>query len=220
VVPHHNYASLPNTAGRIEARRRLRIPRGARVLLVFGAIRNEAERRLVLSGFRHARVPHKVLLVSRWRENLAEVSWIRLKYWLRDLHRMYYRMHPRYHFNYGFVEEKDAQLYLNAADVLLIPRLHVLNSGNVTLGMTFGKVVVGPDSLDVGELLRTTGNVVFDPDRPQTVAAAIEQAMQLAEQGEIGPANRTLALREWSADQCAQRYFDFFSQVLGRRQAA
>ena len=108
-------------------------------------------------------------------------------------------------------------MYLNAADVLFIPRLHVLNSGNITLGMTFGKVVVGPDSLDVGHLLKTTGNVVFDPDQPETASAAIQRAMVLAAQGEVGPANQRLALSDWSADQCADQYIDFFNSLTDAR---
>ena len=142
IVPHHNYTSLPNTISREEARRQLGIPADSRVMLVFGAIRNLEERDLILQTFQGLHAKRKVLLVSRWKETLAKVSWIRLKYWLRDLNRLYYRLHPSYRFNYGFVEEEDTQLYLNAADVLFIPRLKVLNSGNITLGMTFGKVVV------------------------------------------------------------------------------
>jgi len=217
VIPHHNYASLPNEKSRELARSALGIPRKSNVLLVFGSIRNDAERDLILDSFYNANAQNKFLLVSRWREKLTNVSWIRLKYWLRDLTRLYYRIHPRYRFNYGFVEEKDTQLYLNAADVLFIPRLHVLNSGNITLGMTFGKVVVGPDSLDVGHLLKTTGNVVFDPDRPEPAAAAVEQAMDLVRENKVGPANRHLAFSEWSADQCADRYFAFFSELTKAR---
>ena len=217
VVPHHNYSSLPNLISREEARRHLGIAGNARVVLVFGAIRNDDERELILNSFRQLRIPGKVLLVSRWREKLAQVSWIRLKYWLRDLNRLYYRLHPQYRFNYSFVEEEDAQIYMNAADVLLIPRLHVLNSGNVTMGMSFGKVVVGPDSLDVGHLLRSTGNAVFDPDRPETAAAAIERAMELARENRIGPANRERALSEWSAEQCADQYVDFFRELTDIR---
>lgn len=217
IIPHHNYTSLPDVIGRSEARRHLGIPEKARVVLVFGAIRNEAEKELILGTFRKLKVPHKLLLVSRWKERLREISWIRLKYWVRDLTRLYYRLHPGYHFNYGFVEEEDTQLYLNAADVMLIPRLWVLNSGNITLGMTFGKVVVGPDSWDVGELLRQTGNPVFDPDRPETAAAAVEQGLRLAAEGKVGPANRELALKEWSAAQCADLYVDLYRRVLEKR---
>lgn len=216
IIPHHNYASLPDRVGRDEARRRLGIRRDAAVVLVFGAIRNDAERELVLSAFRGLRRRGKVLLVSRWREKLRKIRWIRLKYWVRDLTRWWYRVHPRYHFNYGFVAEEDTQLYLNAADVLFIPRLWVLNSGNVTLGMTFGRVVVGPDSWDVGELLRETGNPVFDPDRPETAVAALEEGLRLAEAGGVGEANKRLALGEWSAAQCAAKYLDLYRAVQAR----
>jgi len=213
IVPHHNYTSLPNALGREEARHRLGIAPAAKVMLVFGAIRNDAEKQLILETFRHMNVPGKLLLVSRWRETLRKVSWIRLKYWMRDLARLYYNLHPSYHFNYGFVEEVDTQLYLNAADVLFIPRLWVLNSGNITLGMTFGKVVVGPNAWDVGELLSATGNPVFDPDHPDTAAAAVEEGFRLASEGEIGPTNQELALREWGADICAAQYLDLYQAV-------
>ncbi|QDV69536.1 hypothetical protein Poly24_32520 [Rosistilla carotiformis] len=217
IVPHQNYASLPNDVSRAEARKRLRIPKDANVMLAFGAIRNDAERELVLDTFHRMRSPHKVLLVSRWREKLADVSWIRLRDWIRDLKRLYYRIHPAYRFNYGFVEEDDTQLYLNAADVLFIPRFHVLNSGNVTLGMTFGKVVVGPDSWDVGHLLRERGNVVFDPDHPETAASAMEHAMNLAAEGRVGSANRQIALDEWDIEQCGDRYSNIFEELVSAR---
>ena len=203
VIPHHNYASLPNEISRREARRKLGIPETARVMLVFGAIRSNDERQLILDTFEALDVKTKLLLISRWREVLPEVSWIRLKYWLRDLKRLYYQLHPRFHLNYGFVEEADTQVYLNAADVLFIPRLWVLNSGNVTLGMTFGRVVVGPDAWDVGELLRSTGNPVFDPDRPAEAAAAVEKGFELAEAGVVGESSRRLALEHWRPEQCA-----------------
>ncbi len=210
VIPHHNYASLPNEVSREEARRRLGLAANAEVLLIFGMVRSNAERELILETFQAIRQPNKILLVSRWRENLADVEWIRLKYWLRDLTRLYYRLHPQYRLNYGFVEESDTQLYVNAADVLFIPRLRVLNSGNITLGMTFGRVVVGPDSWDIGELLRSTGNPVFDPDDPSTAAAAVEQAFQLAKAGKVGAMNREHALRHWTPQQCADQYVNFF----------
>lgn len=217
VIPHHNYASLPNNISRNEARKQLGIPQKANVLLIFGAIRNDEERALILNSFHKMNTSNKLLLVSRWREKLTNVSWVRLKYWLRDLTRLYYKWHPRYRFNYDFVEEKDTQLYLNAADVLLIPRLHVLNSGNITLGMTFGKVIVGPDSLDVGHLLKSTGNVVFDPDKPESAVTAIEEAISLAKLGKLGKSNQQLALSAWSADKCANQYYTFFTTLMKER---
>ena len=214
IIPHHNYASLPNELSRQEARSKLGIPQRANVMLVFGAVRNgDTERDLILNTFQALDVPRKFLLVSTWREKLASVKWIRLKYWLRDVTRLYYRLHPRYHFNYAFVAEADAQIYLQAADVLFIPRLRVLNSGNITLGMTFGKVVVGPDSWDVGEVLKKMGNPVFDPERPETAAAAAGEGFRLASAGRVGRCNREIALREWGVDQLGQMYVELFRQL-------
>lgn len=213
VIPHHNYATLPNTISRDQARAQLGIPPDRKVMLVFGAIRNQQEKSLILETFKGVAIRKKLLLVSRWKEQLAKVRWIRLKYWLRDLNRLYYKLHPNYHFNYGFVEEADTQLYLNAADLLFIPRLKVLNSGNITLGMTFGKVVVGPDSWDVGQLLKETGNPVFAPDRPETAVQAVEKGFALAAEGKTGQANQMLALNQWTASQCAEQYLQFFEEV-------
>lgn len=214
IIPHQNYTSLPNHLTRDEARERLGISIDANVMLVFGAIRNDVEKELILETFHGIRSKKKLLLVSRWREQLQKIAWIRLKYWVRDWTRHYYRLHPSYHFNYGFVEEADTQLYLHAADVLFIPRLWVLNSGNVTLGMTFGKVVVGPDSWDVGELLRETGNPVFDPDRPETAIAAVEEGFRLAKEGRIGSLARERALSDWTIEKCAALYVDLYHTVL------
>jgi glycosyltransferase involved in cell wall biosynthesis len=213
VIPHQNYASLPNVMGRAAARSRLGIQPNSRVMLVFGAIRSDAERELILTTFKNSKARGKVLLVSTWREILPEIAWIRFKYWMRDLQRFYYRLHPSYNFGYSFVPEEDTQVYLNAADILFIPRLRVLNSGNVTLGMTFGRVVVGPDSLDVGEILRAAGNPVFDPDTPASAAAAVDRGFQLATNGSIGQENARLAAAEWSVERCARDYVDLFAEL-------
>lgn len=208
IVPHANYASLPNEISRQQARSQLGISPQAKVMLVFGAIRNDDEAQLILDTFNRIQTRDKILLVSRWREKGGPLR--RVERWQRDAKRLYYKLHPRYVFNFGFVKEEDAQLYLNAADVLFIPRLKVLNSGNITLGMTFGKVVVGPNCWDVGELLRETGNVVFDEDHPATASAAMEQAFDLAANTDLGERNRQLALGEWTPAQCAALYLKVY----------
>lgn len=213
VVQIHNYLSLPNDITRTEARRQLGIPDKARVMLVFGAIRNDAERDLILSSFEAARVPKKVLLVSHWREHLAPVSWIRLKYWLRDLGRLKERLNPRHIFSYGYVEESAAQTYLNSADILFIARIDTLSSANVAMGFTFGRVVVGPSSWNVGEMLRHAGNPTFDSSDAASVARAIEQGFELACEGVLGPANREHALFAWDVDTSAEQYIKFFREL-------
>jgi hypothetical protein len=73
---------------------------------------------------------------------------------------------------------------------VLIPRHEALNSGNVFLGFTFGKPVVGPDIGNIGEVLTLTGNPTFDPKCPRTVVDALAKltAMDMAALGRTNEA--------------------------------
>jgi hypothetical protein len=214
MIPHHNYASLSNTIDRNESRRRLGIGQDSAVMLVFGSIRSDDERRLILKTFQGMNIRGKVLLVPTWRERLPRVQWIRLKYWLRNLVRLYHRLHPAYFFSYGFVSEDETQLYLNAADILFIPRLEVLNSGNLILGMTFGRIVVGPDRGNVGAILRSAGMPVFNPEDSADSIAAVERGFLLAAEGTLAVKVRQTAIHEWSVLVTAKAYIDLFSDLL------
>ena len=50
VIPHHNYASLPNTSTKQQARDHLNIDSGTKVMLVFGSIK-EHEKPLIKTAF-------------------------------------------------------------------------------------------------------------------------------------------------------------------------
>jgi glycosyltransferase involved in cell wall biosynthesis len=115
--------------------------------------------------------------------------------------------------NYGLVTNKLLSLQFAASDVVLIQRKKVLNSGNLPMGFYFGKVVVGPDRGNVGEILRETGNPVFDPDDENSVARAVREAFTLAEQGK-GEENRLYAEKNWSPDICARAIVQAYEQAL------
>lgn len=212
IIPHPIYSNLPNTVARNEARKRLRIPADANVMCVFGSITSDRERDLILTAFRRLRLPRKLLLVSRWREKLRNIKWIRLKYWMRDLDRLYCRWHPRYRFGYSRVEDADVQLYFNAADVILTPRIAPLNSGVLVMGMTFGKVVVGANTGSVGEILRDFGNPCFDPADPESVVKAVLLGFAGSASG-LGEMNRQRASREWSLESVVRNHVELFTHL-------
>lgn len=51
---------------------------------------------------------------------------------------------------------------MSVADIALLQRVKILNSGSLPLNFYFGNVVVGPDVGNVGEILKKTGNPVFN----------------------------------------------------------
>ena len=142
VIPHHNYASLPNTSTKQQARDHLNIDSGKRVMLVFGSIK-EHEKPLIKAAFNSIPDKNKVLLAPGWKIPRRKISYIRLREWVWNFEVWRAKQNNKFRTNLGFIKEEDAHYYLNAADFLFIPRTSELNSGNITLGCTFGLVVVG-----------------------------------------------------------------------------
>ena len=98
--------------------------------------------------------------------------------------------------------------------MVFIQRKRILNSGNLPMGFYFGKPVVGPDTGNVGEILRSTGNPVFDPGDCASVTAALLRGFECADAG-LGRANRGFADREWAlqkiTDLLEHAYVDILS---------
>ena len=173
VIPHGNYACFPNEISQKEARLELGLPLDANVFVSFGNIRSMDEWKLLYDGFRSAKIPNSYLLVAAnmpYRHSRSHWQYWRVRisvYMSSDMKR-----------EEGFIPPERVQYYMNAADVTVIPRKDTLNSGNVSLGFTFGTVVTGPNVGVIGETLEKTGNPTFDPTCPQSVVSAFSKAME------------------------------------------
>ena len=215
LIPHQSYQKLLTEDSQTSTRKKLGISADRKLMLVFGSIRHEEEEKLILDAFAAANVPNKTLLASSWkyfykakhRYNL----FLKLFYKAQEVkwHRSQYA-----YFHHGLVSDEQAPNYLHAADVIFIPRLKVLNSGNLPLGFTFGKVVVGPDTGNVGEWLRNTGNPVFDPNSPLSMGKAIENAFTLANEGH-GKNNARIALSDWLPENIAKQHILLYQTLVG-----
>ncbi len=205
---------FPNTISQADARRELRIPANAYAYLAFGKLRAYEETRFLLDGFRALRMRDKQLIIAGPQVSLKTH---RLEL-LNIFERQRLKRHPRLHVRRRFVPDADVQTYLNAANVLLIPRLQILNSSNISLGFSFGKVVVGPDDGNVGEILRETGNPTFVPGDPASFARAMAQARELDAAGK-GAENLAYARAHWNWERIAEAHVAFYRRVLAGVQA-
>lgn len=209
VIPHGNYDGLPNAVNRQQARQELGIGEQTSLALVFGAVRDPEELALILNGTEHwDRADRQTLVAGRLGWTNGEI----LPYIVRWYHQL--RALPRpVRFRFGEFPDASIQYFLNASDVVLIPRKKVLNSGNVALGFTFGRVVVGPDVGVVGEVLRDTGNPVFDPSSPASIGSALERGMKMRAAGK-GDENAQYARTKLNWKNIADQHVDFYRHVL------
>ena len=212
VIPHHNYASLPNRSTKQQAREYLNIDQDTKVMLVFGGIK-EHEKPLIKTAFKAIPGKNKVLLAPGWKIPRRKISYIRLREWVWNFEVWRAKQNNKFRTNLGFIKEEDAHYYLNAADFLFIPRTSELNSGNITLGCTFGLVVVGADTADIGEILKQTGNPTFTVGNSKSVANAIKKAFELTLLNH-GHANRHKALHQWDIKTISKQYLDQMQNML------
>ncbi len=204
---------LPNPGTRRGSRNRLGLEDDESIVVSVGTIRSTRELQLLWRAFSRVPIRHKRLLVVGrlgFAETLFERFLARAKRHLSAKVRVI-----------GFVPDADLYLYLDASDVLSIARGQILNSGSLPLGFTFGKVVVGPDSGNVGAILRSTGNPTYTPNDHRAFARALTSGLKLARQGK-GDFNKAFALGTWSWPALMDDHLRFF-QSLGfaaRRPAA
>lgn len=187
VVQHPLYSNSFNKTPKMEAREKLGINPEAITIIAPGQIRNDKERDLVINSFNKLKEPEKVLVVTNMRAELPFdfPGRVRLKkiidvreFLIKRFKRKF--LPPTYYFTYGKLRREDISLKISAADVVLIPRQNILNSGNLFLGLTFGKVVVGPAIGNIKEQLKALHLPVFDPDSISSVTRALEDGIKMA----------------------------------------
>jgi glycosyltransferase involved in cell wall biosynthesis len=213
VIPLPVYAGYQSGVGGTAARRLLRIPSHASVILVFGSVRNAQERELVQSAVLQARIPAKVLVAPSFGTPVRPsrrhpLAWLR---WEAGHHELLWPRRLRV--GSARVRDDRVHLYFSAADVVLLPRMDTLNSGVLPLAFQYGRVVVGPDCGNMGPVLRATRNPVFDPSSPHSCAAALEEGVRRCAEG-AGAANAAYAAERWSLRRIAQMHVEFYTDLM------
>ncbi|WMI68451.1 hypothetical protein [Mangrovimonas sp. YM274] len=213
IIPHPLYENLPNTLTQLESRERLGIATDRFVICCFGNYRNQDELNLTINAFKKFKDSKKTLLTAKWPKLFGwkKEPTKRLK------HEIYLK---RKHFdkryclnNIEYVSESDIQLYLNACDIVFIPRIDTLNTGNIPLAFTFGKVVVGPEIGNIGSLLQRTGNPSFIPGELSSVEQALNQAKTLV-LADKGQENYRFGKQHWNVNLVAQMHLDLYKDLI------
>ena len=164
------------------------------VILVLGLIRNWQEIQLIRDSFNRCQVPGKrLLMVSRyvesgniWRQRIRRRQW---HIWLKWKNAVIYNK---------YVPDEDIHKFLNATDVVLVPRINQISSGLLPLAMTFGKVIIAPDHGAFPEYLQGTENPLYESGNPDDLAKKLGLASKLDVQV-IGKSNEKIA-KDWTWD--------------------
>jgi glycosyltransferase involved in cell wall biosynthesis len=214
IIPHHVYTLYPNDVSRAEARSYLKINSQRQVLLVFGAVRHKAEKKFIHQVFKLVHHPDRLLLVPRMEYFFP--AWLRFlltkkaRKILSETLNSLLSFRSKYVFGNRFIQDGFVQHYFKAADVLLIPRQDTLNSGLAFLGMAYDLPVVGPETGNIGEVLRASGNFVYDNGTAEQAAECINNIFQ----GKSGYHLNPVYLDNINPRFAAAQYDALFNQLI------
>ena len=152
-------------------------PKNSRInLLVFGSIRLRDELNLILSAFSKLEKKYKIIFSSNviFYPFLIRIFYLQFLY--KFIYRLFYKIKGVIFLEKGYVDEKFLIKLINQSDILIVPRIDLLNSGNLYLGLTFQKHTVVPRVGNISEKINKYNLFGYDSNDTSSLAKAIAKA--------------------------------------------
>ncbi|MBW4656086.1 MAG: glycosyltransferase [Kaiparowitsia implicata GSE-PSE-MK54-09C] len=171
VVPHAHYrGEYPDTLTREQARQYLNIPDDDSVALLIGRLRRYKNAPQLIHSFRQLPDTHSRLYIvgsPEFEDIRAEIEAAAAA-------------DARVQLHLDFIPPDKMQLYLRAADLVVLPYREILNSGSAVLALSFDCPVLVPMAGSLGELQRVAGadwvHTYTDDLTPTALAHAMDWA--------------------------------------------
>lgn len=168
VIPHGHYIGrYPNTISRAESRVRLGITTSGPVFLLLGSLRDYKGVPDLIAAFKSLQGSDAALIIAGAPRTLEGGAGLREQ--IGDDRRIYLREH--------FVPDAEVQVYMNAADAVVLPYREVLTSGAAVLAMSFGRPCVAPSLGCLPDLLDDSCGFLYDPSISGGLAGALRRAI-------------------------------------------
>lgn len=208
VIPHGSYmGDYPNHIGRAAARRRLALDDTALMFLFIGAIRPYKGVLELIEAFQGVAAAHAMLVIAGQPLNDA---------FAREIETASAGM-DRIRFRPGFVPDDEIQVYMNAADVVVLPYRRVLSSGAALLAMAFGRPCIAPTMGSLGDVLDESGAFLYDPESEMGLREGIQEAIERADTlPQMGEHNRRKAA-QWTWAKAAEATKTLYDRCLSER---
>lgn len=221
IIPHHLYNdSYENIISQSDARKLLGISSRPLVVLIFGRIRYTEERRFLRKLFANVKGEDILFLIPSWlpfHKGSGIKCYLRSAYYFIRLAVL--NLNKRIRASDRFISDDEVQVYFNAADIVLLPRIDGLNSGNITLSYYFRKVILGPDTGNMAFELKEFGNPVYQVGSIDSLLEGLAFAKQLVFQNK-GQENYENALKCRSSHIIGGHYVSLYQELLSSRKDA
>ena len=113
------------------------------------------------------------------------------------------------------IDDTELPYYYKAADIALVHRKSILNSGNAVLPMLFDIAVVGPNVGNVGPFLKEWGYPTFETSKEETIYVALLKAIEL-QKSEYPRQIHPKVIQEMATDVVAKQIHDVYLKLINR----
>lgn len=215
IIPHHIYDTVYKTFhSREESATKLKLARSKTYILCLGMFRSDDERKLVIECSKKLKGKGIVFLAPAFMEVLKRPH-IKFLPTFSRIKQLYYKW--RYKIlclgkTWTPVSDEEIPFYYAISSLVFIQRLKILNSGNAILPMLFNKMIVGPDTGNVGPLLKKWNYPTFDINNASSAVAAIEQGLNLVE-SQKGINKLDLQKKEYSTSIISDKLYNLYAEA-------
>jgi beta-1,4-mannosyltransferase len=164
-IGHHPHwiDCYPNLLTRAESRARLLVPPDDFLYLFVGRCRPYKGLEALIEAFPAAPQPARLLIAGnfsspQYLEDIASLA----------------RRTPRVELVPRSIPDDELQVYLNAADCVVLPYREVLTSGAALLALSFGRPVIAPDLGAIRDQVDSRCGVLYAADQPRGLALALQ----------------------------------------------
>lgn len=207
VIPHGNYIDVySNEIDRERARAELKILSKRFVFLFIGQVHPYKGVRELIATFKSLLENDAFLLIA------GKASDAEFEHEIEGDVRL---SEDQIAFHPGFVPDEKLQIYLNAADVVVLPFTEILTSGSAVLAMSFGKPIIAPRHGCLPEMLGGQESLLYDPKKENGLFLALHDAMEARERlNDLGRVNIEKA-RQWDWQMVAKRTAEVYHGLNG-----
>ena len=206
IIPAGNYIdAYPNAVDRKDARDKLGFKSENFIFLSFGLIRPYKGITELIDVFNDIDHPQSKLLIAGkpFHEKIAEE--IRDKCCANNNIMLIFEDIP----------ENEVQIYMNAADIVVLPYRDILTSGVVILAMSFSKAVIAPAMGCISDILDEKGSFLYEPSNKDGLTNSMKLALgtDLEDLRNMGNYNFELA-KKFDWEDIGRKIFEVYKDCL------
>ena len=201
IIPHGHYRnSYPPAIGQAQAKAQLGLPQDKKVLLSLGMIKPYKNIDGLINIFNTASLDGHVLVVAGNPDSSE----------LADTLKKLKANNPNIYLFLKFIPDNEINIYLSAADAVILPYKSILNSGALLLSLSFNKPTIAPHMGTIIGLQRELGTEWVYSFKEELDKKSLTKALSYFDTAER---LATCPLDNYNWDQLAQATLNFYKKL-------